>query len=135
MIKSLSYDVEILPNFFSVTFVNLNDYLKIFEDCCVVDKKGRKTLIPLVQKYSVAEIIDKLNKVQKVQFYITDKDDSQLLSMISYINHMRPYMKGIIPIRTDVFGYNSSRYDKLMIAGLLAILKNLLLDFMNYQKE
>lgn len=119
MIKSLSYDVEILPNFFSVTFVDLNDYLKTFEDCCVVDKKGRKTPIPLVQKYSVAEIIDKLKKVNKVQFYITDKDDSQLLSMISYINSSRAHYEHNVPVRTDIFGYNSSRYDKLMIAGLL----------------
>ena len=27
MIKTWALDVEVLPNFFSITFVNLNDYL------------------------------------------------------------------------------------------------------------
>ena len=119
MILSKAYDIEVLPNFFSITIVNLNDYLKTFDDACTIDKKGRKNPIPLVQKYTVAEIKEKLNGIKKVSFYITDKDDSQLLPMIGYINQMRPCMKGIIPIRTDMFGYNTSRYDKLMIAGLL----------------
>ena len=38
MIKMWAYDVEILPNFFSVTFVDLADYLKIFKDIHIIQK-------------------------------------------------------------------------------------------------
>ena len=43
MINIYGYDIEILPNFFSVTFVNLNDFLLKFKDC--VEDKGKP--IPL----------------------------------------------------------------------------------------
>lgn len=120
MIVSYSYDVEVLPNFFSIVFIDITSYLKTFDDCCVIDKKGNKKPIPLTQKYTVAEIKDKLNSVTKRKFYITDTDDSQLLSMLGYINQMRPhYNYQQVPVRTDVFGYNSSNYDKLMVAGFL----------------
>ena len=33
MINSWAFDVEIFPNFFSVTFVNIRDYMKVFSDC------------------------------------------------------------------------------------------------------
>ena len=33
MINCIAYDVEVLPNFFSITFISLNDYLKVFKDC------------------------------------------------------------------------------------------------------
>lgn len=123
MIIPLAYDIEILPNFFSVTFISVNSYLKEFEDACIIDKKGKKKPIPLVQKYSVAEIKEKLNKVVSKQFYITDTDDTQLLPMIGFFNKMKQDHNNI----RDIFGYNSMKYDKLMIAGLLA-------NFRNYNK-
>ena len=33
MINSLSVDCEIFPNLFSITFVDLKDYLNKFKDC------------------------------------------------------------------------------------------------------
>ena len=127
MILSKAYDIEILPNFFSIVIVDVNDYLKIFADACEVNKKGKKTPIPLVQKFSVKEIKERLGKVKKHKFYITDTDDSQLLQLLGCLNDMRPHYKTItkdgqgfqVPVRTDMFGYNSNKYDKLMVAGLL----------------
>lgn len=121
MIHSYAYDVEILPNFFSVVIVDITDYLKVFKDCVSPpNKKGKTEPIPLIQKYNVAEIKNNLGLVKKQKFYITDKDDSQLLSLLSYINSMRPhYNEKDIPIRSDWFGYNSNKYDRYMIAGLL----------------
>lgn len=118
MIISKAYDVEILPNFFSIVIIDVGDYLKTFADCH--DGSKKKIPIPLVQKYSVEKIKIKLSKVKKVSFYITDTDDSQLLPMLGYINQMRPFIdNNQVPTRTDMFGYNSSRYDRLMVAGLL----------------
>lgn len=115
MVVSYAYDVEVLPNFFSVTIVDVGNYLKTFADC----NNGKKA-IPLIQKYNVNKIKEKLNSVTKYGFYITDKDDSQLLNMLSFLNNMRPhYNDDNIAVRTDMFGYNSNGYDKLMIAGLL----------------
>lgn len=120
MILSYAYDVEVLPNFFSVTIVDIGDYLKMFSDVCTINKKGNKTPIPLIQKYTVKEIKEKLSKVKRKSFYITDTDDSQLLSMLGYLNQMTPhYDENSIPVRSDMFAYNSSKYDKLMIAALL----------------
>lgn len=116
MIKSYAYDVEILPNFFSVTFVDIKSYLQVFKDC--VNKKGKP--IPLTQKYKVSEIKEKLDKVKKHQFYITDKDDSQLLQMMGFINDMTPKrLPDNSVVVCDLFGYNSMSYDKLMMACLL----------------
>lgn len=118
MILSYAYDVEILPNFFSVTIVDVGSYLRVFADCH--DDSKKKNSIPLVQKYTVEEIKQKLDTVAKKKFYITDTDDSQLLQMLGYFNNMRPhYDDKNVAIRCDMFGYNSSRYDRLMIAGLL----------------
>lgn len=116
MIKSIAYDIEVLPNWFSITFVDVSDYLKTFADC--VNDKGKP--IPMVQKLSVKEIKERLDKVSTKQYYITDKDDSQLLEFLSYINSMSPHRdeKGVA-IRTDMFGYNSMNYDKLMVAAFL----------------
>lgn len=115
MINSYAYDVEILPNFFSITIISVNSYLKSFASC--VNEKGNP--VPLINKYSVKEIISKLNDVDKKLFYITDTDDSQLLSMIGFINSMMPHYENNKAIRNDWFGYNSNKYDKLMVAGLL----------------
>jgi hypothetical protein len=40
VIRCECYDVEILPNFFSITFVDLASYLEVFKDC-VNDKEER----------------------------------------------------------------------------------------------
>lgn len=109
MIDIWSYDVEILPNFFSVTFINLGDYLKKFKDC--VDKDNNT--IPLVEKYSVPELLKSLSEVESKQFYITDKDDSQLFALAGFINQMN---QGKI---TNLYGFNNLSYDKLMIACFL----------------
>lgn len=120
MINSYGYDVEVLPNFFSITIVDITSYLKIFSESKIIDKKGKDIPIPLIQKYTVEEIKSKLSKVKKYQFYITDTDDSQLLSMVGFINEMYPhYDEQKHPIRSDMFGYNSSKYDRLMVAALL----------------
>ena len=118
MIASYAYDIEIMPNFFSITIVDVSDYLKNFADCEDGSKKHKP--IPITQKYSVVEIKEKLAEVKRNCFYITDTDDSQLLPMLSYINSLRPHYtdKGV-PVRSDMFAYNSSKYDKLMIAALL----------------
>lgn len=120
MILSYAYDIEILPNFFSITIVDVGDYLRTFADACVINKKGNKIPVPLTQIYTVEEIKEKLDKVQRKCFYITDTDDSQLLPMLGYLNQMRPhYTDERIAVRSDMFGYNSSKYDRLMIAALL----------------
>lgn len=108
MIDCRAADVEVLPNFYSITFISLNDYLRIFADC--VNDKGKP--IPLVQKLTVVEIKRRLDTVKCDAFYITDKDDSQLLSLVGYLNAMRN--KGI-----NVYTYNGLSYDNLMIAGFL----------------
>lgn len=120
MILSYAYDVEILPNFFSITIVNVGDYLRTFADACVINKKGNKIPVPLTQIYTVEEIKEKLDKVQRKCFYITDTDDSQLLPMLGYLNEMRPhYTDERIAVRSDMFAYNNSKYDRLMVAALL----------------
>ena len=120
MILSFAYDVEVLPNFFSITIVDVGDYLRTFADACVINKKGNKVPVPLTQIYTVEEIKEKLDKVQRKCFYITDTDDSQLLPMLGYLNQMRPhYTDERIAVRSDMFAYNSSKYDRLMIAALL----------------
>ena len=90
MIRCIGFDIEILPNFFSITFVSINDYLKIFKD--IVDDDGKA--IPLVQKLTVAEIKERLDKVEKWQFWITDKDDTQLVPMVDFIHETAPRREG-----------------------------------------
>lgn len=117
MIRCIGFDIEILPNFFSITFVSINDYLKIFKD--IVDDNGKP--IPLVQKLTVAEIKERLDKVEKWQFWITDKDDRQLFPMVDFINKTAPRREedGSIT-RTDLYGFNNYSYDNLMMAALLS---------------
>lgn len=116
MIRCIGFDVEILPNFFSITFVSINDYLKVFAD---VTDNGKP--IPLVQKLTVAEIKERLDKVEKWQFYITDKHYSQLFPMVDFINKTAPRREedGSIT-RSDLYGFNSYSYDNLMNAALLS---------------
>lgn len=114
MLRIECFDVEILPNFFSITFVDLADYLKTFEDC--VNNKGKK--IPLIQKLTVAEIKDRLSQVKSKKSYITATNDSQLFAMVDYIYKFAIDSNGL-PARTDLYGYNSKSYDNLMVAAFL----------------
>lgn len=124
MIISKSYDVEIFPNLFSITFVDMKDYLDTFSDC--VDDKGNP--IALTEKLTVKEIKERLDKVKSDVFYISDTDDSQLLEMVAYINSMQAHYEtytdddGNIqqyPVRYDLFGYNNSNYDDMMIRAFM----------------
>ena len=122
-IQQFAYDVEVLPNYFSITVVDLNDYLKVFADSCNIKvKKGKEKRIPipLVEKFKVKEIIERLDTVRKWQFDITDYDDSQHLSFVKFINDLGPRRtpegNSII---TYMYGFNSFSYDRLMIACFL----------------
>lgn len=115
MIRSKAFDVECIPNLFSVAIVDLNDYLSKFSDC--VDKKGKA--IPLTQKLLVDEIIKRLDEIDKEVYVITDYDDSDLLKLAGRLNEMYSHYENDIPIRYDLFAYNSIEYDNLMIAAFL----------------
>lgn len=115
MIVSKAFDVEVLPNFFSIAIVDVHSYLKIFADC--VNAKGKP--IPLIEKYSVKDIVSKLDSVDKICFKVSDFDDSDLLPMVSYLNSMVIHKEEDVIVRTDMFAYNSHRYDDLMTNGLL----------------
>ena len=124
MIISKCVDVEIFPNLFSITFIDLKDYLLKFKDC--VDSKGKPKA--LTECLSVAEIKARLDKVKSDIFYISDTDDSQLLELVSYINQMEARYNTITTsdgnvtqeaIRTDLFGFNNQGYDDYMIKGFL----------------
>ena len=120
MIQCKVMDVEIFPNLFSVTFVDLNDYLNVFKDC--VDENNKP--IPLSSKLSVSEIKRRLETVKSDIFWISDTDDSQLLNIVAYINNMQAHYDTKInedgqvyqiPIRTDVYGFNNLGYDDYII--------------------
>lgn len=64
MINCIAYDVEVLRNFFSVTFVSINSYLKVFKDCVNADNKA----IPLVQKLSVEKLKLVLKLLKNINF-------------------------------------------------------------------
>lgn len=124
MINSYGMDVECFVNLFSITFVDLKDYLKTFNDC--VDARGKPKA--LTECLSVAEIKERLSKVKSHIFYISDTDDSQLLDMVAHINAMQAYYETTTTadgnvtqeaIRTDLFGFNNQGYDDLMIKAFL----------------
>lgn len=124
MIRCEAGDVECTPNFFSITFVNLSDYLLKFKDC--VNEKGKA--IPITSKYSVKDIKEKLDSIESKSFWISDFDDSQLLELVSYLEGMRAkYIDKVDKdgvtykeaYRTDFYGYNILGYDNLMIAAFL----------------
>ena len=124
MIISKSVDIEIFPNLFSVTFVDLKSYLDTFRDC--VDKKGRPKA--LTECLTVAEIKRRLDTVKSDIFYISDTDDNQLVELVGYINKMEAHYETTttidgnvtqIPIRTDLYGFNNLGYDDLMIKAFL----------------
>lgn len=109
-----AYDVEIFPNLFSITFVDIASYMQTFKDC--VDD-GNKP-IPLIQKLSVKEIKKRLDSIKYQQFVITDRDSNQLFPMVDYIMQARIRYLSNKTI-THYYGYNSKDYDKLMVAALL----------------
>lgn len=126
MIRPYFYDVEVFPNFFSISIIDITSYLDTFKDACSISiKKGKevRTPIPLIQKYKVSEIKELLSKVKSYQFYISDTDDSQLLPMLGFISNCRIHEEIIngnpTQVITDFYGYNSLNYDDLMIAQLL----------------
>ena len=110
MIHSLATDIEIFQNLFSATFVDLQDYLKVFKDC------GEKALTECL---TVAEIESRLDKVKSDIFYISDTDDSQLLSLVEYINSKEAHFENDVPVRYDVFGYNNQAYDDMMFKAFM----------------
>lgn len=111
MIHSLGTDIEIFQNLFSATFVDLQDYLKVFKDC------GEKALTECL---TVAEIESRLDKVKSDIFYISDTDDSQLLPLVEYINSKEAHFdENGKPVRYDVFGYNNQAYDDMMFKAFM----------------
>ena len=124
MIISKCMDCEIFPNLFSITFVDLKDYLNTFRDC--VDSKGKPKA--LTECLTVVEIKRRLDTVKSDIFYISDTDDSQLIELVGYINSMEAHYETITtadgnvtqtPIRTDLYGFNNQGYDDLMIKTFL----------------
>ena len=124
MIKCWATDVEIFVNLFSITFVDLQDYLVKFADC--VDSKGEP--IPITEKLSVKEIKARLETVKRKVFRISDTDDSQLLEMVAFINSMKAYYDTVSDkegnitqesVRTDIYGFNIIGYDNPMIKAFL----------------
>lgn len=124
MIVSKCMDSEVFPNLFSITFVDLKDYLNTFRDC--IDEKGKPKA--LTERLTVAEIKARLDKVKCDIFYISDTDDSQLIELVGYINGMQAHYDTIttadgnvtqIPVRTDLYGFNNQGYDDLMIKAFL----------------
>ena len=124
MIVSKCMDIEVFPNLFSITFVDLKDYLNTFRDC--VDEKSKPKA--LTECLTVAEIKARLDKVKSDIFYISDTNDSQLIELVGYINAMQAHYDTIttvdgnvtqIPIRTDLYGFNNQGYDDLMTKAFL----------------
>lgn len=111
MIRSIATDIECFKNLFSATFVDVQDYLRVFKDC---------KDMALTECLSVAEIESRLESVKSEIFYISDTDDSQLLKLVSYINSMEAYFdEDGNPVRYDVFGYNNQGYDDMMFKAFM----------------
>lgn len=100
----MCYDVEVTRNYFSVVFVDLRSYLKVFSDC--IDNEGKA--IPLIDKLTVAEIKQRLETIPKKRFVLYEDDDTDLFSLLYWLQQ-----------KADYFGYNNRRYDRLMLSALL----------------
>lgn len=100
----MCYDVEVTRNYFSVVFVDLRSYLKVFSDC--VDNEGKA--IPLIDKLTVAEIKQRLETIPKKRFVLYEDDDTDLFSLLYWLQQ-----------KADYFGYNNKKYDRLMLTALL----------------
>jgi hypothetical protein len=135
-----AYDIECLPNFFSITFVNLQDY---FIKLKCVNEKGKP--IPLTDVMSVAEIKDKLASVETTIFYMLDKDTSQLFSLMNFLSSLTAPEDVVVKQpnpteddpnaydevnvkrakRTDLYGFNNREYDDLMLAAIYMYFMNM----------
>lgn len=102
--NSMCYDVEVTRNYFSVVFVDLRSYLKVFSDC--VDNEGKA--IPLIDKLTVADIKQRLETIPKKRFVLYEDDDTDLFSLLYWLQQ-----------KADYFGYNNRKYDRLMLSALL----------------
>lgn len=100
----MCYDVEVTRNYFSVVFVDLRSYLKVFSDC--VDNEGKA--IPLIDKLTVTEIKQRLETIPKKRFVLYEDDDTDLFSLLYWLQQ-----------KADYFGYNNRSYDRLMLSALL----------------
>lgn len=100
----MCYDVEVTRNYFSVVFVDLRSYLKVFSDC--IDNDGKA--IPLIDKLTVAEIKQRLETIPKKRFVLYEDDDTDLFSLLYWLQQ-----------KADYFGYNNRKYDRLMLSALL----------------
>ena len=71
-------------------------------------------------KNSVKEIIKRLDSVKSWIFYVSDTDDSQMLSIIDFFEKMRPiqHEDGSVD-RYDLYGYNNQVYDDTLIKAFL----------------
>ena len=132
MIISKAFDIEVFHNLFSVIFVDMRSYFDTFADCVKIsiDKNGKekKTPIPMTEVLSVAEIKSRLAKVKNDKFWIHDSNDSQLLELVAYFNKMQAIYETKtssegevyqIPVRHDLFGFNSLAYDDNMVRAFL----------------
>ena len=110
MIHSLAVDLEVFENMISFTFVDLKDYLNKFADC----KDA------LTDSLTVKEIVERLDSVKSWIFYVSDTDDSQMLSIIDFFEKMRPieHEDGSVE-RYDLYGYNNQVYDDTLIKAFL----------------
>ena len=110
MIHSLAVDLEVFENMISFTFVDLKDYLNKFADC----KDA------LTDSLTVKEITSRLDSVKSWIFYVSDTDDSQMLSIIDFFEKMRPieHEDGSVE-RYDLYGYNNQVYDDTLIKAFL----------------
>ena len=110
MIHSLAVDLEVFENMISFTFVDLKDYLNKFADC----KDA------LTDSLTVKEIVERLDSVKSWIFYVSDTDDSQMLSIIDFFEKMRPieHEDGSVE-RYDLYGYNNQVYDDMLIKAFL----------------
>lgn len=102
--SSMCYDVEVTRNYFSVVFVDLRSYLKVFSDC--VDNEGKA--IPLIDKLTVTEIKQRLETIPKKRFVLYEDDDTDLFSLLYWLQQ-----------KADYFGYNNKKYDRLMLSAVL----------------
>lgn len=123
---SYAYDVECLPNFFSITFVNLQDYLLKLK--CVNSKSKP---VPLTDVMSVAEIKTKLDSVEKHIFYMIDNDTSQLMLLMNFMSSLTAPEDVVVDgiavqraKRTDLYGFNVREYDDLMLSAMYKFFTN-----------
>ena len=100
----MCYDVEVTRNYFSVVFVDLRSYLKVFSDC--IDNEGKA--IPLIDKLTVAEIKQRLEIIPKKRFVLYEDDDTDLFNLLCWLQS-----------KADYFGNNNKKYDRLMLSALL----------------